>query len=82
MHQKPHNILIYDLSYKTLIGAKLLRLRFDKVDGFIRVYGRIKYLVLFGLEKHSTIYDRFKSHIELKSLQFWKNEIDSDNAMP
>ena len=82
MHQKPHNILVYDVSYKTLIGAKLLRLRFDKVDGFIRVYSRIKYLVSFGLEKHSTIYDRFKCHIGLKRLQFWKNEIDSENAMP
>ena len=26
------NILIYDISYKTLIGAKPLSIRFDKVD--------------------------------------------------
>ena len=32
------NILIYDDLYKTLIGAKLLRIIFDKVDGFIRDY--------------------------------------------
>ena len=28
-------ILIYDISYKTFIGAKPLRIRFDKDDGFI-----------------------------------------------
>ena len=31
------NILIYDISYKTLIGLKPLRIRFDKIDGFIRI---------------------------------------------
>ena len=34
--EKSHeNILIYDISYKTLIGAKPFRIRFDKVDVFI-----------------------------------------------
>ena len=32
------NILIYDISYKTLIGAKPLQIRFTKIDGFIRFY--------------------------------------------
>ena len=27
------NILTYEISYKTLIGSKLLRDRFDKIDG-------------------------------------------------
>ena len=31
------SILICNISDKTLIGAKLLHIRFDKVDGFIRV---------------------------------------------
>ena len=31
------NILVYDISYKTLIDAKPLCIRFDKVDGLIRV---------------------------------------------
>ena len=26
------NILIYDISYRTLIGAKPLRIRFDEID--------------------------------------------------
>ena len=30
------NILIYDISYKTFMGAKPLRIRFDKIDGFIK----------------------------------------------
>ena len=39
------NILIYDVYYKTQIVAKPLGLRFDKVDGFIRIYGGARYLV-------------------------------------
>ena len=31
------NILIYDISYKTSIGLKPLRIRFGKIDGFIRI---------------------------------------------
>ena len=34
--KKSHeNILIYDISYKTLINLKSLHIRFDKIDGFI-----------------------------------------------
>ena len=32
---------------KTLMGAKPLCIRFDKIDGFIRVYDGTRYLVLF-----------------------------------
>ena len=32
------NILIYDISYKTLIDPKLLCLRLFKIDGIIRIY--------------------------------------------
>ena len=35
------NILIYNISYKPLSDAKPLRIRFDKIDGFIRVYDGI-----------------------------------------
>ena len=36
--EKRHeNNLIYDISYKTLIGPKPLQIRFDKKDGFIRI---------------------------------------------
>ena len=42
--------LLYNMSYKNLI-AKPLCIRFDKIDGFIRVYDGTRYLVLFGSEK-------------------------------
>ena len=41
------NILIYDISYKTSTGAKPLRIRFYEIDGFIKIYDGIRYLVLF-----------------------------------
>ena len=31
------DIMIYDISYRTLIGVKLLCIRFDKIDALIRV---------------------------------------------
>ena len=31
------NILVYDISFKTLFGSKPLCIRFDEVSGFIRV---------------------------------------------
>ena len=37
IYEKLHeNILVYDISYKTLIGARPFHIRFDKVDGFVR----------------------------------------------
>ena len=42
--EKSHkNILVYDISYKTLVGAKPLGIKFDKIDGFIRVYDGLDY---------------------------------------
>ena len=41
------NILLYNISYKTLIDAKPLRIRFNKIDGFVRVYDGTSYVVLF-----------------------------------
>ena len=46
------NILVYIISYKTLSGAKQMRIRFNKVDGFIIVYNGTRYLVLFNAEKY------------------------------
>ena len=42
------NILVYNISYKTLIGAKPLCFRLVKIDGFIKVYNGPRCLVLFG----------------------------------
>ena len=62
------NILICDILRETLIGAKPLRIIFDKVDGFIRDYGGTKYLVLFGPEKYDAILDRIRYFIKLKGV--------------
>ena len=43
-------VLVYNISYKTLIGFKPWYIRFDKIDGFIRVYDGTRYLLLFGAE--------------------------------
>ena len=52
---------------KTLIGAKPLRIRFDKIDGFIRVYNRTRYVVLFAPEKYDAIFNRIRYLINQKS---------------
>ena len=54
------NILIFDISYKTLMGTKPLHIRFVKVDGFITVYDGTRYLVLLGGEKYNFIYNRIR----------------------
>ena len=41
------NILAYNILYKNVIGARPLRIRFDKIDGFIRVFDGTRY---FGLD--------------------------------
>ena len=61
------NILICDVSYKTLTDAKSLCIMFDKTDVFIRDYSGNKYFVVFGLEKYDVIYDRIIYLIGLKS---------------
>ena len=76
--------LTYDNSYKTLIDPKPLRVRFDKTDGFIRVFDGSRYLVLLGPEKYVAIYNRIRYLISLKcsitcifSHYFAKIKVDS-----
>ena len=47
--------------------TKPLRIRFDKIHGFIRVYDRTRYLVLFDTEKYDSIYNRIIFSISHKS---------------
>ena len=47
--------MVYEISYKTLIGVKPLCIKFDKADGFIKVYDRARYLVIFDPKKYVTI---------------------------
>ena len=64
--EKSHeNILIYDISYKTLISSKPLRIRFDKKGGIIRIYDGTRYLTLFGTKKYDAAYDRIRYLVSL-----------------
>ena len=56
------------MSCKILTGPKASRIRFDKIDGFIRVFdGEIKHLVLFDYGLFHKICDRIKYLISEKS---------------
>ena len=59
--------MIYGNSHKTSVGPKPLRIRFDKIDAFIRIYDGTRYLVLFGSEKYDAIYHRIRYLISLES---------------
>ena len=50
-----------------LICGKQSRIRFDKIDGFIRVYDGTRYLVLLETEKYNFIYNRIRYLTEVKS---------------
>ena len=88
--EKSHkNILIYNILYKSFIGAKPLHVRFDKMDGFIRVYDGSRYLVLFGLEKYDAIYNRIRYFISQKSSityifshYYMEIKVDSYHSLP
>ena len=60
------NILIYEISYKTLIGSKLLQIRFDKIDGIIRIHDRTRYLTLFGTKKYDASYNTIRYLVSMK----------------
>ena len=78
--EKSHkNILIYDISYKTLIDSKPLRIRLDKIDGFIRIYNGTRYLTLLDSEKYDAIYSGI-THIFSHYLANIK--VDSYDSLP
>ena len=68
INEKSHENILIDISYKTLIGPETLRIRFDKIDGFIKVSDGTKYLVLLGyLVLGPAIYNKIRYLISLKS---------------
>ena len=81
-------VLIHDISYKIILSAKPLHIRFDKIDGFIKAYDGTWYLVLFGPKRYDAIYDIIgdliidKSSISFSiSHPFWKISTDSCNSL-
>ena len=61
------NILICDISYKTLVSLKTLRIRFDKIDGIITIYDGTRFLTLFRTKIYDVIYDKIRYLISIKS---------------
>ena len=41
--EKCENILFYDISCKPSTGTKPLRIRFNKIDGFIKIHDKIRH---------------------------------------
>ena len=87
--EKYENILIYNILYKTLIGAKLLCIRFIKIDAFIKIHDEIRYLVLVDYSYCDKIWDKIKYLISKKSgvaesinYNFARMRIDSFDSLP
>ena len=59
--------MVYDISYKTLIGSKPLCIKLDKIDGLLRSFDGTRYLTLFGTEVYDAIYNRIGYLISLES---------------
>ena len=66
VEKSSEDILVYNILNKSLIDFDWLRIRFDEIDGFIRVYDGTRYLVLFGSEKCDCIYSKIRCLINLK----------------
>ena len=59
--------MVYDISYKILIGEKPLSIRFDRLNRVIGVDDGTRYLVLFSCEKYYANYNRIKYLTNQKS---------------
>ena len=77
------------MSYKTSTGPKPLRISFDKIDGFIKIHDKIRYLVLFDYSYCNKICDKIKYLISEKSditdcinHNFARIRIDSYDSLP
>ena len=86
LDEKTHgNILIYNISYKTFMGAKDLCIRFDNVH----INKKTRYLVLFGHRIYNAIYDKINYLLSKKiddkyviNYNFARIKIDSYNSLP
>ena len=60
---KNHAKIFWFMTFHTklwLVQNHYILIRFNKTDGFIRVYDGTRYLVLFGPENYNSIYNRNK----------------------
>ena len=62
------NVSVYNISYKTSTRPRPLRIRFDKIDGFVMALdGKIKHLVLFDYGLFDKICNKIKLLIPKES---------------
>ena len=54
------NISVYKISYKIPTGPKSLRIRLDKINGFIIIDDKIKHSILFHYGLFNNISDKIK----------------------
>ena len=66
-----------------------MSIRFDKIDGFNRIYNGTRYLVLFDSEKYDAIYNKIRYLLSLKSSiayafshYFAKSLVESYDSLP
>ena len=68
-----------------MIDSKPLQIRFDKIDGIIRIYDKSRYLILFGTKKYDAIYDKIRYLIngikDVISHYFVKINFDSYDSL-
>ena len=71
------------------MGAKPLGIWLDEIDGFIKTYDGIRYLVLFASKRYDEIYNRTRYLISEKSgntdninHNFARVRIYSNNSLP
>ena len=81
--------MIYDISYRTFIGAKPLCIRSAKIDRVTKGYDRPRYLTLLVPEKYDAIDIRIRYPLEVKcgvtfvfSHYFVKIKVDSYDSVP
>ena len=87
--EKYKNIFIYDISYKTSVGAKPLCIRVDKIHGFFKIHDKIRYLVLFDYSYCDRTCDKIKYFISEKggitdsiNHNFARIKTDSYDSLP
>ena len=70
------SISVYDILYKTSTGPKPLRIRFDKIDGFIMVFdGTTKHFALFDKNRNKIKYLISKKVVlQIVLIIFWKDQ--------
>ena len=87
---KSHMKIFWFMTFykKTFVGAKPLRISFDKIDGIFTVFDGNRYFVLFDSENYDAIYNRTRYLLSVKSgfiylivLNYPRVKIDSYDSL-